>query len=76
MGAVATKPAIQASPLEPTEAEDESASSPDRTLADMISAAWDALGSEGRTACPVCGDPMRLGDRDAGRCEGCGSELS
>jgi hypothetical protein len=42
------------------------------TLEDAILRVWDDLLADGCADCPVCGGTVA----GAGRCEGCGSELS
>jgi hypothetical protein len=44
------------------------------TLGERLAGAWEELRDHGAAACPVCGDRLRPAG-DAGRCEGCCSEL-
>ena len=74
MGAVATQPRHHAPSFRTDAVDSTAAARSERTLDDVIAAAW-RQGSDGRTACPVCGSEMRLADRDVIRCDGCGSEL-
>jgi hypothetical protein len=51
------------------------------TLEDLVCGAWAALGAGAPAACPACGERLvpRHGSGAqpvAGRCTGCGSELS
>lgn len=78
MGAVAThsQSQVPASGVADSEGLEATAQERERTLADVIGAAWHEAAVDGRTACPVCGWEMRFADRDLIRCDGCGSELS